>query len=166
MRGIGSTALRSASAAKRGSGSSSLSATWIAPDASAPASRGSSETAVARTIAGTDVSAASRTSRSPAPTSQLRAAWIVSAQWGSWSPHHFRAASAAHSTERSAWQSLQAFGVPSFTDRSGRGMRKLWSWRSSTTMYVRCGMWHSTQSDPVDPSLWKWCSGVSNFVSR
>jgi hypothetical protein len=35
---------------------------------------------------------------------------------------------------------LQAFGVPYLTDKSGRGGRKLWSRRSSITMYVRDGM--------------------------
>ena len=43
-------------------------------------------------------------------------------------------ASAAHCAPRSAWQPLQAFGVPSDTLRSGRGMRSEWSWRGSMTM--------------------------------
>ena len=34
-------------------------------------------------------------------------------------------AAAAQVADLSRWQSLQALGVPSFTDRSGRGMRKL-----------------------------------------
>ena len=41
------------------------------------------------------------------------------------SPHHFFAASAAQRSERSRWHCVQAFGVPSATERSGRGTRKL-----------------------------------------
>ena len=40
-------------------------------------------------------------------------------------PYQLSTAAAAHCAGLSRWQSLQALGVPSFTDRSGRGMRKL-----------------------------------------
>ena len=40
----------------------------------------------------------------------------------------------AHALSRSSWQPVQAFGMPRAADRSGRGTRKPWSRRGSTTM--------------------------------
>src|SRR5262249_24190962 len=64
------------------------------------------------------------------------------------------------------WHPVQGLGVPSFTDRSGRGTWKLWSRRGSTTIYVRAGMWHVTQRAASESAVWWWCSGVSNLVGR
>ena len=44
------------------------------------------------------------------------------------------AASAAQRSDLSRWHCVQALGVPIATDRSGRGTRKLWSWRPWITM--------------------------------
>jgi hypothetical protein len=63
-------------------------------------------------------------------------------------------AAAAQSGVRSRWHWLQAFGVPRLAVRSGRGMRKPWSWRGSTTMYVVVGMWQAAHSAPAEPGRW------------
>ena len=62
--------------------------------------------------------------------------------------------SAAHWADSRTWQAEQTFGVPAATDRSGRGTRKLWSRRGSTTMYVRVGMWHDTHWAASEPATW------------
>ena len=68
-------------------------------------------------------------------------------------PVHCRIASAAHCADCFEWQLLHAFGMPSFAETSGRGIRIEWSWRGSTTMYVVVGMWHAAQLAPAEPSL-------------
>ncbi len=50
------------------------------------------------------------------------------------SGYHSFSAAAAQVGVRSAWQALQAFGVPRLAVWSGHGMRKPWSCRGSTTM--------------------------------
>jgi hypothetical protein len=57
---------------------------------------------------------------------------------------------------------LQAFGAPVSGERSGRGTRKLWSYRVSTTMKFRGRMWHEVQRALGEPSSWKWCAFRSN----
>lgn len=49
-------------------------------------------------------------------------------------PYHVATASAAHCACRLRWQPVQASGVPSASDSSGRGTRKPWSRRGSTTI--------------------------------
>src|SRR6185369_2949637 len=102
--------------------------------------------AVARTIDGVELRAM-RSSRSFSPSGfPSRAALMAGPQGGSRlgrSPYHFLIASAAHWAVSFGfvWHLLQAFDVPSSTDKSGRGKRKLWSRRSSITMYIREAMW-------------------------
>src|SRR5262245_29711590 len=90
----------------------------------------------------------SRSSSSFSPSGvPARPALIAAAQCGGWldffSPYHFLIASAAHWNVSFGfvWQLLQAFVVPIAAEISGRGTRKLWSRRSSMTMYIRVGMW-------------------------
>ena len=77
---------------------------------------------------------------------------------GSW-PVHSAIAAAAQSADWSVWQALHALGVPIAALKSGRGMRRLWSWRSSICMNVRSGMWQLTQRAPSESTGWWWCSG-------
>ena len=57
------------------------------------------------------------------------------------------------STRSWAWcTSTPATPRPTMT---GRGTRKLWSWRASTTMYVRAAIWQLTHCAPLDPGSWK-----------
>jgi len=74
--------------------------------------------------------------------------------------------SAAQRASLSAWHPLHALGVPRESERSGRGTRTAWSRRACTTMYVRVGMWQSTQAEPGFPSSWKWWAGVANVSRR
>ena len=66
-------------------------------------------------------------------------------------PVHVRIASAAHCAVFFAWQLVQALGLPTFTEMSGRGMRIEWSCRGSTTMYVVVGMWQDAHAAPGVP---------------
>jgi hypothetical protein len=66
---------------------------------------------------------------------------------------------------------LQAFGVPSDTERSGRGTRIEWSRRKWTTMKFCPGMWHEVQSAPslglpFTIFLCKWCASTSYVSAR
>ena len=84
----------------------------------------------ARTIEGVEFFA-TRSNNSFSPSGlPSRAALIAGPQWGSRfgrSPYHLLIASAAHCGVSFGflWQLLQAFEVPSSTDKSGRGRRKL-----------------------------------------
>ena len=78
-----------------------------------------------------------RISAPGAPGAPRSAAWNPSAKV--WNPgfgcgNHRAIASAAHFGVSFAWHWLHAFGTPSDTVRSGRGIRKPWSCRGSTTM--------------------------------
>ncbi len=92
---------------------------------------------MARRIPGLEASPTSCWSAASADEACSRAAcmiWPYGCSWRTLSPHHRSAASAAHALDLFRWHCVQAFGVPIETDRSGRGTRKLWSWRACTTM--------------------------------
>src|SRR5262249_44356201 len=87
-----------------------------------------SVSALARAKAGAFGSAATTPSRVAA------SAWAVPAEWEAsgyfcpplrFAPRPVSIGDAAHWADLSAWQSLQAFGVPILAERSGRGTRKL-----------------------------------------
>src|SRR5262245_65723139 len=100
----------------------------------------SSVSALARAKAGAFGSAATTPSRAAASAWPVQAEWKASAYFCQplrFAPCQVSTADAAHCADLSAWQSLQAFGVLSLADRSGRGTRKLWAGRRSTALTVR-----------------------------
>src|SRR6516225_5023135 len=87
----------------------------------------SSLNAPARAKAGVFASAATTASKAATSAWSFHAAWKASAYFCQplrFAPCHVSIADAVHCADLSAWQSLQAFGVPSLADRSGRGTRK------------------------------------------
>src|SRR5207245_7507588 len=67
-------------------------------------------------------------SRSARAVAWAIAGWeaVLAKGWNSWGgpPYHAVTVAAAQCASRSLWQPVHAFGVPSVTDRSGRGTRR------------------------------------------